>query len=106
MQHSQKSKNSVFTIIVSGIYYYFNKFISYFVVVGETEMYYNYYINFNLCHLFLFQSKKSDELSVQLQSVENEKSSLHAVISTQERQISDLNIKVLQQGTQKCDHFN
>lgn len=50
---------------------------------------------FNFYNLFLFQSKKSDELTVQLQSMENEKSSLHAVVSTQERQISDLNIKVL-----------
>lgn len=42
----------------------------------------------------MFQSKKTGELTVQLQSMENEKTSLHAVVSTQERQISDLNIKV------------
>ena len=29
-----------------------------------------------------------------MQSLENEKTSLHAVVSAQERQISDLNIKV------------
>ena len=51
---------------------------------------------YNLCkfNLVFLQSKKTDELSLQLQSLENEKSSLHAVVSTQERQISDLNVKV------------
>lgn len=52
----------------------------------------NYAIYVNL--ILFYQSKKTDELSLQLQSLENEKSSFHAVVSTQERQISDLNVKV------------